>query len=112
MKDKGQRSENTSIKVRDISHSSSDFVLEKSIFLNVFEKDIRRVFIYKKAERLAKAIHLITPAFVLSTSLRNRLDLIAIGLVDGAILPPASAKEALSRELLALSSVLSIARTG
>lgn len=90
----------------------TDFVLEKSIFTNIFEKDIRRVFIYKKAERLAKAIHLITPAFVESASLRNRIDAIAVGLVDAAILPSGAARGALSRELLTLSSVLSIARTG
>jgi DNA-binding transcriptional ArsR family regulator len=89
-----------------------DFVLEKSIFNNIFEKDIRRVFIYKKAERLAKAIHLIAPAFAESASLRNRIDAIAIGLVDAAILPSGAARSALSRELLALSSVLSIARSG
>ncbi len=88
-----------------------DFVLEKSIFNNVFEKDIRRVFIYKKAERLAKAIHLITPAFAESLSLRNRIDSIAIGLVDAAIQPHSAARAALSRELLALSSVLGIAHT-
>ncbi len=92
--------------------SNEDFVLEKSIFNNIFEKDIRRVFIYKKAERLAKALHLIAPAFAESASLRNRIDAIAIGLVDAAILPPGIARTALSRELLALSSVLSIARTG
>ena len=92
--------------------ANGDFVLEKSIFNNVFEKDIRRVFIYKKAERLAKAIHLITPAFTESISLRNKIDAIAIGLVDAAILPSGTARMKLSRELLALSSVLSIARTG
>lgn len=91
---------------------NEDFVLEKSIFNNIFEKDIRRVFIYKKAERLAKALHLIVPAFVESDSLRNRIDAIAIGLVDAAVLPPGIARTALARELLALSSVLSIARTG
>jgi len=91
---------------------SEDFVLEKSIFNNIFEKDIRRVFIYKKAERLAKAIHLIAPAFAESASLRNRMDTIAIGLVDAAILPSGTARTMLARELLALSSVLSIARTG
>ena len=91
---------------------SEDFVLEKGIFSNIFEKDIRRVFIYKKAERLAKAIHLITPAFVESASLKNRIGTIAIGLVDAAILPSGSARAALSRELLTLSSVLSIARAG
>ena len=74
----------TQTKVGD--HYSEDFVLEKSIFNNIFEKDIRRIFIYKKAERLAKAIHLITPAFAESVSLRNRIDAIAIGLVDAAIL--------------------------
>lgn len=89
-----------------------DFVLEKSIFNNIFEKDIRRVFIYKKAERLAKALHLIAPAFTDSTTLRNRIDAVAIGLVDAAVLPPGAARTALSRELLTLSSVLSIARTG
>src|ERR1035437_3697847 len=85
--------------------NSEDFVLEKSIFNNIFEKDIRRVFIYKKAERLAKALHLIAPAFSESMSLRNRIDAIAIGLVDAAVLPPASARTALSRELLSLSSM-------
>ncbi|HVB20119.1 MAG TPA: hypothetical protein VNF51_02465, partial [Candidatus Paceibacterota bacterium] len=87
-------------------------VLEKSIFNNIFEKDIRRVFIYKKAERLAKAVHLIAPAFVESVSLKNRIDEIAVGLVDAAILSPGAARSALSRELLTLSSVLSIAHTG
>lgn len=70
------------------------------------------MFIYKKAERLAKAIHLITPAFAESASLKNRIGAIAIGLVDAAILPSGSARAALSRELLTLSSVLSIARAG
>lgn len=91
---------------------SGDFVLEKTIFNNIFEKDIRRVFIYKKSERLAKAIHLIAPAFAESVSLKNRIDSIAIGLVDAAILPSGTARLTLSRELLALSSMLSIARAG
>ena len=100
------------LKTKGKGSYSDDFVLEKSIFNNVFEKDIRRVYIYKKAERLAKAIHLITPAFKDSMSLRNRIDSIAIGLIDAAILSHNAARAALSRELLALSSVLSIARTG
>lgn len=70
------------------------------------------MFIYKKAERLAKAIHLIIPAFAESASLKNRIGTIAIGLVDAALLPSGSARVALSRELLTLSSVLSIARAG
>ncbi len=89
----------------------NDFVLKKDIFSGIFDKDIRRVFIYKKAERLAKAIHLITPAFQSAPALRDRADTIAIGMIDTAILFSASSKDALARELLALSSVLSIART-
>ncbi len=110
--DNGQHNYGHSVSVPGKNHNSTDFVLEKSIFNNIFEKDIRRVFIYKKAERLAKALHLIAPAFSESASLRNRIDAIAIGLVDAAVLAPGIARTALSRELLALSSVLSIARTG
>lgn len=90
---------------------SSEFVLEKSIFSNVFEKDIRRVYLYKKAERLAKAIHLIGPAFSANRALRERLDHAAVQLIDASTLAPQASREALSRELLALSSILSIART-
>jgi DNA-binding transcriptional ArsR family regulator len=109
---KGQHSVNHNVSLHSKNANNGDFVLEKSIFNNIFEKDIRRVFIYKKAERLAKALHLIAPAFSESASLRNRIDAIAIGLVDAAVLAPSIARTALSRELLALSSVLSIARTG
>ena len=99
---------------RDVKNKSAkygDFVLEKTIFNNIFEKDIRRVFMYKKAERLAKALCLIAPAFTESSSLRCRIDEIAIGLIDAAILPVSAARDALSRHLLTLSSILSMART-
>lgn len=112
LSDIGQGTEIHQNQMKKASAHSEDFVLEKSIFNNVFEKDIRRIFIYKKAERLAKAIHLILPAFAESVSLKNRIDAITIGLVDAAILPPLTARVSLSRELLALSSVLGIARTG
>lgn len=69
------------------------------------------MYIYKKSERLAKAIHLIAPAFKDIKALRDRIHRLSVDLVDASILPPAAAKEALSRELLALSSVLSMART-
>ena len=98
-------------KTRSKDTNLNDFVLEKSIFANIFEKDIRRVFIYKKAERLAKAIHLVTPAFADSLSLKDRMDRIAVGLVDAAVAPSGPSRAALARELLALSSVLSVART-
>jgi DNA-binding transcriptional ArsR family regulator len=112
MTDKGHIKDDSTPKAPATSAHMDTFVLDKSIFSNIFDKDIKRVYIYKKAERLAKAIHLIGPAFAQSTALRERLDKVAVGLVDAAILPPMGAREALSRELLALSSVLSIARVG
>ncbi|MFA5942751.1 MAG: hypothetical protein WC798_03720 [Candidatus Paceibacterota bacterium] len=105
----GHNTEVRQIQTKGRDARLEDFVLEKSIFKNVFEKDIRRVFIYKKAERLAKALHLIAPAFSESTSLKNRIDAIAVGLVDAAAVPPGVV---LSRELLTLSSILSIAHVG
>jgi Fic family protein len=112
MDTQGQNLPSKKSKTLDSSSRITDFVLDKFIFSNVFEKDIRRIYIYRKSERLAKAIQLITPAFGGAPSLRNRLDAIAVGLIDAAILPPTTAREALSRELLALSSILSVARIG
>lgn len=109
---KGQNEQKRDQRVVVNGSAHIDFVLEKNIFSNIFEKDIRRVFIYKKAERLAKAIHLISPAFVTTPTLRDRTHTIAIALIDAATLPPLGAREQLSRELLALSSVLAIARSG
>ncbi|MBI3572494.1 hypothetical protein HY091_03120 [Candidatus Kaiserbacteria bacterium] len=110
--DKGQGEGTKLANIRPKTTSVEEFVLEKSIFSNIFEKDIQRVFLYKKTERLAKAIHLISPAFAESMSLKNRIDAIAVGLIDAAVLSSAGARTALARELLALSSVLAIARAG
>jgi len=112
MSDKGQTKDTRALRTPGNSAGFDSFVLEKTIFSNVFEKDIKRVYIYKKAERLAKAIYLIAPAFRQSPSLHDRVNRVSVTLVDAAILPPAAARDALSRELLALSSVLSIARSG
>jgi len=111
MSDKGQNGDSHAMKAYRNNADITDFVLNKAIFSGVFEKDIRRVYLYKKAERLAKAIHLITPAFSETVSLKVRLERISIDLVDASILPPLASRTALSRELLALSSILSIART-
>jgi DNA-binding transcriptional ArsR family regulator len=112
MSDKGQSIEIQSSGQRAIYGESTDFVLEKSIFSNIFNKDIRRVFVYKKAERLAKVVHLIAPAFASAPSLRDKIDAVAVGLIDSAILAPSQAREGLGRELLTLSSLLAIGRVG
>jgi hypothetical protein len=112
MSDKGQNKDSYSLNASRKNADISDFVLDKAIFSKVFEKDIRRVYLYKKAERLAKAIHLVAPAFIDSPELKARLSRIQVGLIDSAVLPPSRASAELSRELLALSSILGIARTG
>ncbi|MBP6869216.1 MAG: hypothetical protein KBC16_03880 [Candidatus Pacebacteria bacterium] len=112
MNDKGQIKDIQQNRQTSPSASFDSFVLEKSIFSNVFQKDIKRVYIYKKSERLAKAMHLVTPAFAGTPALHDRANRIAVSLIDAAILPPSASREALSRELLALSSLLAIAKTG
>ncbi len=111
MDSNGQIANTKSIKRATDASGIDTIVLDKAIFSNVFEKDIRRVYIYKKAERLAKAIHLVSPAFRDVKVLRERLQRLSVDLVDASVMPPAVAKETLSRELLSLSSVLSMARS-
>jgi hypothetical protein len=111
MDNKGHISNVKSLKKREEALDIEQLVLEKSIFSNVFEKDIRRVYIYKKSEMIAKAIHLISPAFKDSKALRDRLQRISIEIIDASVLPPSLAREALSRELLTLSSILRMAKT-
>jgi hypothetical protein len=90
----------------------SDIVFDKSVFSNIFHKDIRRVYIYKKSERLASALYLIIPAFRDALALKAKAESTALALTEAASLPPGVFRDALSRELLAVSSVLSIARVG
>ena len=99
-----------SLNVRKNGNDIESFLLYKDIFLNIFEKDIKRVYLYKKTERLAKAVSLMIPSFAPSPEIADRADRLSLALVDAAILPPRLAREALARELLALSSVMAIAR--
>ncbi|HRH24536.1 MAG TPA: hypothetical protein PK109_03025 [Candidatus Paceibacterota bacterium] len=110
MDDKGQIRNIASLKKREDGVDYEQIVLEKGIFSNVFEKDIRRVYIYKKSERIAKAIHMISPAFKDSKALRDRVQRVSIEIIDASILPPAESKDILARELLTLGSVLRMAR--
>lgn len=108
MDEKGQTQ---SLSVRSKSNDLSSIVLDKAIFNKVFEKDVRRVYLYKKAERIAKAVHLVTPAFKESRPLRERLQRCVVELIDASSKPITEGKEALTRELLSLMSILSMARS-
>ena len=106
----GEGTEHVSLTPRNGKNDIDSFVLEKAIFSNIFGKDIKRVYVYKKAERLAKALSLIAPAFAQAPELKDRTDRLAVALIDAAVCPPVEARETLARELLALSSILSLAR--
>lgn len=107
----GEKGQTQSLSVRSKSNDLGSFVLDKAIFNKVFEKDVRRVYLYKKAERIAKAVHLITPAFKESRPLRERLQRCVVELIDASAKPITEGKDALSRELLSLMSILSMARS-
>ncbi len=53
---------------------------------------------------------MVAPAFKDSKALRDRIQRISVEIVDASVQPPSVAKDVLSRELLSLSSVLSMAR--
>lgn len=108
MDTKGHKSEQKTLTTTYGATGNS--VLDKALFSNVFEKDIRRVYIFKKAERIAKALHLVSPAFKDVKALRDRLERLSVSLIDAAALPVAESREALARDLLALLSFLSMAR--
>lgn len=55
---------------------------------------------------------MILPAFRDSLSLKTKIEALALSLTDAATEPQVAFREALSRELLAVSSVLSVARVG
>jgi len=99
---------NASLNVRKKQNDIDGFVLEKAIFSNIFEKDIQRVYIYKKAERLSKAVSLIVPGLQSSPELSLRADRISLALVDAALRSVGEVREALSRELLTLSSLIGV----
>lgn len=90
-------------------HNRSIDVLDKTLFSNIFEKDIKRVYIYKKAERIAQAVHLLGPAFTTRTKLGERLDTLALSLIEAALAPTHAARRAISEHLLELSSLLAVA---
>lgn len=98
--------------IRQKNGLEEDIVLDKLIFSEIFHKDIRRVFIYKRAERLGNALHLIAPALRHSESLRRKAEATAVALLSSAAERGASFKDSLARELLALSGILSMAKAG
>ncbi len=99
-----------SLNVRKKQNDMDSFVLEKAIFSNIFEKDIQRVYLYKKAERLAKAVSLIAPGLAAVPDLARRVEKLSLALVDASLEVPAISRDLLAKELLALSSLVGVAR--
>jgi hypothetical protein len=108
---KGQNKERQTPNTVSKQTPSFDFVLDKIIFSNVFQKDIRHVYTFRKIERLAKAIYLILPAFDSRSALRVRLESVSVNLIDASVRTPTEAGDIIGRELLTLTSLLSVARS-
>lgn len=109
MTDKGQTHTNSQNKRAIEPFSVDTIVLDKTIFSNVFEKDIRKVYVFKKAEKIAKAIHLLLPAFKDEKSLRDKMIELSVSIIDASLRHAGGGKDALARDLLTLSSMLSVA---
>jgi DNA-binding transcriptional ArsR family regulator len=107
----GHTNDSNSQQLKQIKSANTDIVLEKNIFDKVFEKDIRKVFLYKKAERIVKAVHLVAPAFKDSPALRSRLEVLSVEVLDTAVSFSSAKRIGLTRHLLMLSSLLAIAHT-
>lgn len=112
MQSNGHAKDNKRSRSTEIANKQSDFVFDKAIFSNVFNKDIRRVYIYRKSERLAKAIQLILPAFNSNVSVSSRLEDIMVNLIDACTQETGTIKDVISKELLVLISLMSVARVG
>ncbi len=91
--------------------SIDTIVLDKTIFRDVFEKDIRKVYVFKKSEKIAKAIHLLLPAFKDEKSLRDKLTELSVSIIDASLKSGAEGKEILARSLITISSILSVAES-
>jgi hypothetical protein len=107
----GHTNDSNSQQLKQIKSANTDIVLEKNIFDKVFEKDIRKVFLYKKAERIVKAIHLVAPAFKDSPALGGRLEALSVEVLDVATSFTSAKRVGLTRHLLMLSSLLAVAHT-
>jgi DNA-binding transcriptional ArsR family regulator len=79
--------------------------LERALFSSVFERDIRRLYFYKKAERLARAIAMVSPAF--TDLARERLEDASLGVVEGTIVFPRIDFQFVARHLLLITNILS-----
>ncbi len=110
--DKGLKEEHIGDKSLSISVNISNTVLDKDIFSNVFQRDIRRVYIYRKSERIAKSALLVLPAFKDNKALKASVERVSVELIEASTRPLAELRERLLPALLSYSSALEIAKTG
>ena len=84
-------------------------VLDKHSFVMIFNKDIQKLYIYKKCVRVARALYIIFPAFKDKDILKERLEDIAMSLIDSSVHLSKDSLSALGAKLLTLQTVLTVA---
>lgn len=83
--------------------------VDKHTFIMLFQKDIQKLYIYKKCVKVARAIYIISPAFKDTDILRERLENIAMSLIDSGTHMKSDAHVRLGSELLTLQTVITVA---
>lgn len=81
------------------------YVLDKSIINNVFLKDFKKAFQYKKAEKLAQAVHVILQNVEAKEGVTDRMSVLSLRLIEEVL---AAEKEAASKTILEIISLFSV----
>lgn len=96
------------ITVKDINKKGMN-VLNKSIIDNVFLKDHKKAYLYKKAEKLSQAVHVVIAHVGDTTGITNRLGTLSVHLI-GEVLHSQNSVER-NAVILEIISVLQIGET-
>jgi|JI8StandDraft_1071087.scaffolds.fasta_scaffold21060_2 hypothetical protein len=95
--------------VRSSKTSNGLSNIDRHTFIMLFNKDIQKLYIYKKCVKVARAIYVISPAFKDTDILRERLEEIAMSLIDSSTHLQSDALARIGSELLTLQTVITVA---
>ncbi len=82
-----------------------------SVMQSLFNNNIQRFFIFKRTERITRAVSLILPAFSQHQQIKDELNTLLIRILEKAVKPIQHSKAELEEYLLLLVSVLEMAGT-
>lgn len=92
------------IQVKD-SPQKDIYVLDKSIINNVFLKDFKKAFQYKKAEKLAQAVHVVLQNVPTKEGVTDKMSTLSLRLIEEVL---ATQRESASKTILEIISLFSV----